>query len=166
MGKYIDEMVTICNDNLLKSSAIEKNNSMKLIVFLAAIFISITNSSAQMGSWTIKLNNKKVISTAKEDEKANCKKLKISDWNKNGNLEILYKESEPNTWIRSFLFYDEDDNEIKRIDSTTHSTIPIKQLRNLFQGKKKLIIYTVIAPVDPSIAIRIRRVHLCTLLLP
>ena len=139
---------------------------MKLIIVLAAIFISTTYSNAQMGSWTIKLNSKKVISTAKEDEKANCKKLKTSDWNKNGNLEIIFTEDEPDTWIRTFLFYDEGDNELKKIDSTTHAVISIEELSNLFQGKKKLIIYTVIAPIDPSIAIRIRRVHLCTLLLP
>ncbi len=122
--------------------------------------------SAQTGSWTIKLNNKKIITTSIEDESKNCKKLKSSDWEKTGNLEISFKEDEPDAWIRSFLFYDENDNEIYRADSTTNFSVNLKKLRNLYQVKKRLIIYTVISPTDPNIAIRIRRVHLYTFMLP
>ncbi len=119
-----------------------------------------------MGTWTVKLNNKKIVSTSKEDEKANCKKLKRSDWNKNGKLQIIFKEDEPDTWSRSFLFYDENDNELFREDSTTNAIIPLEKLRTIYANKKSVIIYTVIAPLDPSIAIRIRRVHLYTFQLP
>lgn len=139
---------------------------MKLVIFLAAIFISNIHIHAQMGIWTINLNGKKITTTSTEDEKVNCKYLKSSFWKKNGNLEIIFTENEADTWIRSFLFYDEDDNELKRVDSTTHTIIPVNELKLLFQGKKRLNIYTTIAPIDPSIAIRIRRVHLFTFMLP
>lgn len=119
-----------------------------------------------MGSWTIKLNNKEIVSTSKEDTQANCKKLKSSIWGKTANLEINFKEDEPDAWVRSFLFYDEDDNEIFRADSTTKFTISLQKLRTLYQSKKSLIIYTVISPTDPNIAIRMRRVHLYSFMLP
>lgn len=138
---------------------------MKLLLF-TAVFISTISTSAQMGSWTIKLNNKEIVSTSKEDTQANCKKLKSSIWGKTANLEINFKEDEPDAWVRSFLFYDEDDNEIFRADSTTKFTISLQKLRTLYQSKKSLIIYTVISPTDPNIAIRMRRVHLYSFMLP
>lgn len=139
---------------------------MKLFLFFAGLFIFHSNVNSQMGSWEIKINNKTIISTATEDEKANCKKLKASDLKKNGNLEIIFKENEPNTWIRTFLLNDEDDNELTKIEDTTHGVISIEKINSLFKEKKKVVIYTVIAPIDPSIAIRIRRVHLYTFILP
>lgn len=123
-------------------------------------------SGAQTGSWKIKLNNKTVLTTSQESEITNTKKIKAAEWKKPGNLEILFTESEKDTWIRSFLFYDGNDNEILRKDSTDHTKIPLKELKRLFADKKEIIIYTTIAPADPRIAIRMRRVHLCTLKLP
>lgn len=92
--------------------------------------------------------------------------MKVSDWNKSGYLEILFTENEKDTWIRSFLFYDKADNEILRKDSTVHAKISIKELKKLFVHKKEILIYTTIAPVNPNMVIRMRRVHLCTLQLP
>lgn len=139
---------------------------MKLLLLFAILFMSTIKTNAQTGTWTIKLSSKKITTTSTEDEKMNCKKLKSSMWKKEGNLEIIFTENEPDTWIRTFLINDEDDNELKRADSTTHAIISLNELRTLFLGKKKLTIYTVIAPVDPAIAIRIRRVHLYTFMLP
>ncbi len=120
----------------------------------------------QGNSWRVKLNNTLLLAANKEDEKANTRKVKLTEWKKNGWLAISYTESELKTWIRSFLFFDEKDNQLLAKDSTTFAKIPVATLRKLFTGKKELRIYTIVAPVDPNIAIRIRRVHLCTLKLP
>ena len=138
---------------------------MKLLL-LSAIILSTMGTNAQMGSWTIKLNNKEIVSTSTEDKQANCKKLKSSMWEETANLEINFREDEPDAWVRSFLFYDEDDNEIYRADSTTNLSISLEKLRTLYQGKKSLLIYTVVSPTDPNIAIRMRRVHLYSFMLP
>jgi len=136
------------------------------ILLMAAMLISIMNTNAQTGSWTIKLNNKKVITTSVEDETKNCKKLKSTDWKKQGNLEITFTEDVPDAWYRFFLFYDEEQNELFKADSITNLSLSLEKLRKIFSGKKALKIYTVIAPKDPTIAIRIRRVHLYTFMLP
>jgi len=78
-------------------------------------------------------------------------------------LEISFTEDEPDTWWRSFHFNDEQDNELIRKDSVTYFKIPAKELQRIFTGKKEIRIYTTIAPRDPNLAVRIRRVHLCTL---
>lgn len=136
---------------------------MKKVIVLASLLFCLTAIEAQSGSWNIKLNGKLLLSTSKEDEKINCKKVKAAQWSKNGYLEINFIEDEPDTWWRSFLFYDEQDNELLRKDSTTSYKILAKELFKLFSGKKEIRIYTTIAPRDPNLAIRMRRVHLCTL---
>ena len=139
---------------------------MKKIILLTCILFTTLLLPAQKGSWIIKLNNKIILSTRQEDVIKNVKKIKSADWKKPGKLEIIFTEDEKNTWMRYFLFVDEQDNDIYRKDSTRHATVSLVELRRLFAGKKQLIIYTTISPLDPGIAIRIRRVHLCTLQLP
>lgn len=145
---------------------------MKRIFILAGLIVIGMATQAQhtaapkKDSWKIKLNNKVLLATSKEDEKANTKKISSSELKKNGYLEISFKESSPNTWKRSFLFFDKKDNQLLAIDSVTYTKIQITTLRKLFAGQKEIIIYTTVSPLDPNIAVRIRRVHLCTLQLP
>ena len=134
----------------------------KILLIISFFFISIY-SDAQAGSWKIKLNNKTLLATSQENETTNSKKIKLSEWKKSGKLEIIFIEAEPNTWRRSFLFYDKDDNQLLSKDSTTHAKIPLSYLRKIFAGKKEIRIYTIISPLNPNIAIRVRRVHLFTL---
>lgn len=118
-------------------------------------------------SWTIKLNNKVLLTASKEDTPANTKKIKAIDWRKSGFLEVNYKEADPNSiWRWSFLFYDEKDNQLLVKDSVTHTKISTVTLRKIFAGKKKIVICAMQAPKNPMIAIRVRRIYLCTLLLP
>ena len=122
--------------------------------------------SQEESSWKVKLNGKTLLSTSTEDEKINSKKITISEWKKNGSLEISYTDVDPSFWIRSFLFVDENDQQLFTADSTTKVKITLAKLRKIFAGKKKIVIYIVGRPTNPDIAVRIRRVHLCTLKLP
>lgn len=135
---------------------------MKKIFLFGSLFIATLISHAQ-DSWTIKLNNNLVLTSSREDEKANTKKIRSADWKKNGNLEIRYKQSDSFLWIRSFLFCDEQDNQLLSKDSVTYSLLPLTAIRKLFSGKREIRIYTIVSPANPKMAIRVRRVHLCTL---
>lgn len=121
---------------------------------------------AQTGQWTIRLHNKVLLSTRLEDPVKNRVSLASKEWNKDGSFEIVFREDNKNEWYRSFLFYSETDEEILRKDSSSRIQISVAELRKTVAGHKKVIIYTTITPRDPSLAIRIRRVHLCTLQLP
>ena len=139
---------------------------MKINLLIAIIFLSQNMIQAQ-DSWTIRWNNKTILSANKEDEAANTRTIKLSDWKRNGNLEIIYKEAEPDTLLwHSFLLFDENDHQLISKEKTLAAKIPIAQLRKLFAGKKQIKIYTIVSPRDPTIAVRLRRIHLCTLKLP
>ena len=135
---------------------------MKRIFLITTLIFAAMLTDAQ-DSWVIKLNNKILLSTSEEDEIKNIKKITATEWKKNGYLEINFKEEYPNTWKRSFLFFDETDAQLLSKDSVTYCKITIVSLRKLFAGKKELRIYTIVYPPNSDIAIRIRRVHLCTL---
>lgn len=139
---------------------------MKIILIALTCLLTGIQVIGQTGSWKIKMNGKILLSAASEDETANTRKVKSADWKKSGNLEIIFTESEPDMWYRSFLFYDKEDNELLRKDSSSKIKVSLADLRRYFKGKKEILIYTTMAPRDPTIAIRMRRVHLCTLKLP
>jgi len=125
-----------------------------------------TTSPAQETGWKIVLNKKILLSTNTENEIKNVRKISRKEWNKHGNLEVHFINPQPETWIHSVLFYDEKDNEIFSVNDVTGSKTSLDSLRTLFRGKMEVRLYSVVAPRDPNIAIRIRRVHLCTLRLP
>ncbi len=136
---------------------------MKRIVLLAGLILSTLFVHAQEGKWKIKMNGKTLFYTSTENEKVNTKKISSSEWKKTGYLEISFTENEPDMWKRSFLLADENDEQLFTVENSTKAKIPLSKLRKLFVGKKVLTIYTIIAPVNPMMAIRMRRVHLCTL---
>ncbi|MEO7393975.1 MAG: hypothetical protein ABIU11_03480 [Chitinophagaceae bacterium] len=139
---------------------------MKKIFVIVSLFFTAIVTNAQMGSWKIRVSCKTILATSNEDEKINTKKITAAQWKKSGNLEIIFKETDPDTWRRSFLLFDAEDNQLLSKKSTNHAKISLASLRKLFAGKKEIRIYTVISPLDPNIAIRVPRVHLCTLQLP
>lgn len=141
---------------------------MKYIYIVTALLLSSLFLPAQ-GSWKVLLNNKVLLSTGREDEKANTKKITATEWKKNGYLKVCYEDVKAEKeWCRSFFFNDENDNELIRKDSVTRIKIPIAALKKAFAGRKKIQVFTVSVPTDPDLAARarIRRVHLCTLELP
>jgi hypothetical protein len=138
----------------------------KLLLFTISV-LSVLVTMAQNGTWKIKLNTKTILSATKEDEVKNKKTIKLAEWKKTGNLEIIFTEQDKDIWFyRHILLFDNEDNPLFQKDSTNIVKIPLKTLRKLAAGKKEIKIYTTISPKDPNLAIRIRRVHLCTLRLP
>lgn len=139
---------------------------MRKMIFIAGLFIYPLFLWAQPGSWKIKLNGRLLLSTTHEDETKNRRSIKTVEWEREGDLQIIYQESDLRTWKRSFLLFDETDQQHLVIDSTTYVKLDLPLLKRLFEGKKELRIYTIVAPLDPGKAVRVRRVHLFTLKLP
>jgi hypothetical protein len=142
---------------------------MKNFVFIITLLLTATFAGAQISttekkdSWKISLNKKMVLISSEPNEMLNTKKIKSTEWNKNGYLEIIFNEADSGFWRRSFQFDDENGNQLFSKDSTTKAKIPQSVLRKLFTGKKEVRIYTVVSPLNPAIAVRMQRVHLCTL---
>lgn len=137
------------------------------VIFLAAILLISQRAVQAQDSWKIKWNNRTILLANKEDEAVNIRHIKLSDWKKNGALEIIYKEEEPDTVLwHSFVLFDEEDHQLLSKEKILYAKIPLSLLRKLFTGKKQIKIYSIVSPRNPNIAVKMRRVHLCTLQLP
>ena len=138
------------------------------LLSLSFVYMLLQAQNAQPDSWKIKWNKKVILETSKSDEAVNIRKIKSSDLKKNYILEISYKEADTKKekeWTRSFMVFNESDNEIVRKDSARNWKITGAELKKLFGDKKKIKLYTIAVPTDPALAarVRVRRVHLCTL---
>ena len=137
---------------------------MKSFVIIFGLLITTLFANAQ-DSWKISLNKITVLTGKESNELLNTKKIKSVDWEKNGYLEISYKETTPSNWLHSLQFTDETGNPLLVKDSAMTAKIPISALRKLFAGKKQVKIYMVIDPPDGMMAPS-RMLHLGTLRLP
>ena len=139
---------------------------MKRLLAYLSLVVFPFSAFAQQGKWEIKWNGKVLITADTENIAAHIKQLKRNDLKQKGFLEIKFNEAIPNAWKRSFILNDESDNELWRKDSTTKMKISIAQLKNIFRGKKQIIIYTTVSPSNPMMMVRMQHIHLCTLKFP
>ena len=146
---------------------------MKRLIFILTLACGWFFSQGQpeivkTDSWKVRWNKKTILETGTENETENTKKIKKTDLNKNYTLELYYKEADlekETHWNRSFLLFDEKDNQLLKKDSSSLVKISSAELKNAFANKNKIRIYTIAIPLDPELAarVRVRRVHLCTL---
>lgn len=142
---------------------------MKKLLFLLSFGVTCLFMQAQQtDTWKIKWNKKTLLETGQQDETANTKKISRSDLDKKYCLEITYKESDSKKekeWKRSFMLFDDKDQELMRKDSTRIVKISAADLKKLFGDKNKIKLYTIAIPTDPEVAarVRVRRIHLLTL---
>jgi hypothetical protein len=138
---------------------------MKKIFVIIIFLVSAVFAEAQ-NKWKISLNKTTVIADSVSNELTNIKKIKSTDWNKNGFLEVVFKETTPSNWLHSLQFSDESGNPLLVKDSSMAAKIPIATLRKLFKGKKQIKIYMMINPPNPMMMAPSRMLHLGTLKLP
>lgn len=138
---------------------------MKLFLVL---LLSLTSFSVfAQNSWKVCFDKKTLLSTSEESEEKNIIKISAADLKKYKNFTISYKQEEPQKgWRRTISFYDDNNNELSK-QTGNRFTIKSGTLKNLFQTSKIIKVYTVSLPTDPNLAaqVRVRRVHLCTLVL-
>jgi basic membrane lipoprotein Med (substrate-binding protein (PBP1-ABC) superfamily) len=138
---------------------------MKFVLVFLLCFIAV--SSLAQDSWKASLDKKVLLNTSDEDEKQNILKISAGDLIKSKNFTLNYKESTPQKgWERTIRLYDEKDNELKKQIGMKLS-LKTSQLKALLSQYKTVKIYTINSPTDPKLKerVRIRRVHLCTLIL-
>ncbi len=132
---------------------------MKLLV----LFLCLSLTASSQESWKIRVNDKLILTSAREDEAKNVRAVKSARPN---SLAInLTDKKAKKGWTRSIIIVDENDQELFRKDKVTTLRLNSTQLRKLLSSGKTLRIFTISLPDDPELAarIRVRRVHLCTL---
>ena len=138
---------------------------MKILFAFLLSFIGI--SAIAQDSWKLCLDKKVLLNAPGEDEKKNIVRISVADLNKSKTLTLSYKEGSPQKgWERTILMYDEKDNELKK-QKGKKLKLKTLELKSLLNQYKTVKIYTINSPTDPTLKerVRIRRVHLCTLIL-
>lgn len=118
-------------------------------------------------SWEVFLDEKILLNTSKEDEKKNVIKISSADLNKAKTFIVSLKEtSAQKGWERTIIMYDEKDNELKK-QAGKRLAVQTFELKALLDKLGTIKIYTINSPTDPKMKarVRIRRIHLCTLIL-
>lgn len=134
------------------------------ILFTLLTFSLITAFTAQDGSWKIMLNGQTKLQTATEDEAKNVIHIDRGSLNRTGALIVIYdKKPLQKGWTRVITVSDSE-GELSRHPGNTYR-IMNPALRSMLGADSVLKIYSFATPIDPKQAanIRIRRVHLCTL---
>lgn len=138
---------------------------MKTILFFFFALTLATNGMAQ-DTWTITYNGKGKLKAAAEDEQKNVITLSKTDLKKGGNLAIIYTEGKKlKDWERTITLFDEGDNELAKSTGMSFK-ITAAKLTTMAAKAKELTLYTLSLPTDPNLAarIRVRRLHLCTII--
>ena len=121
----------------------------------------------QQDSWKLCLDKKVLLETSNEDEQKNLVKIGPAELKKNKRLEVSYTQAgSEKGWERQLSVYDGNDQELKSIKGNMLS-LKGSELRSLLEKHKTIKFYTLYSPTDPKMKmmVRLRRVHLCTLVL-
>jgi hypothetical protein len=144
---------------------------MKKIPMISFLSFAVVVASAQNGSyWTIKHNTKTIRVISSENEEKNIITIKKSQFNKTGSFSLQYKKNGPGEkdWIRTMMIYDSTgNNQLWKKDSSALLLLTNTGMKTIFGNSNKIKIYTVAVPSDPQKAavFRVRRIHLCTVVL-
>jgi hypothetical protein len=135
--------------------------------FLLLLFTTMIATSYQDGSWKIVHNGQTKLQASAEDEKANTVIIPREDLNKSGVLAINYEEKPLQAgWVRVISLNDPEGNILSRHAGNYLRILnPTLKAMVVRDSTEKINIYSWATPVNPKDAanIRIRRVHLCTL---
>jgi hypothetical protein len=124
-------------------------------------------SAIAQDSWKVCLDKKVLLNTSTENEEKNVIKISSSDLKKAKTFVVNYtKASLQKGWERTILLFDEKDNKL-RTQRGKKFTLKASGLKALLDKYKTIKVYTINSPTDPKMKaqVRLRRVHLCTLVL-
>jgi hypothetical protein len=142
-----------------------KTSVTKFLLVLSISIMSLTANAQNGNNCTISHNNKKMLTVAKEDAVKNKITIKAVDLKKTGSLVIAFPVSKTKSeWKRSIMIYDTTDNVLLTKEDVTGLTLKNTELIILLADKKQFSLFTTSIPRDPkkAAAVRVRRVHLCT----
>ena len=130
-------------------------------------FLLAMAAVGQQDSWKVCLDKKVLLQTSKEDEQKNVFTITAAELKKSKKFEINYKQVAPDkAWERTLSLYDTNDQELKTVKGNKLS-LKSTALLSLLEQHKTIKFYTLYSPTDPKMKmmVRLRRVHLCTLVL-
>lgn len=141
--------------------------------FVISLFfcpLSLSSFSQDGVRWQIWHNKRQLFSATEENADSNKIIFSSTGFTTKGYFAISFIEENTSAkklkWIRTIAIYDESDNELYKKASASVK-IPDSVMKKMLTANKTIKIYTWSLPKDPAEAarIRVRRVHLCTIVL-
>jgi hypothetical protein len=139
---------------------------MKLLLLLLGTLFTSSILLAQ-DSWKVIQNGKIVLQTSQEDTAKNIINILKSSLKKKYELILIYNEEHESKGVTRYITaFGTNDHELNK-QTGNRFKLNNPTLTSLFYQSKRIRIYTWALPSDPNMkaSIRVRRVHLCTLVL-
>ena len=136
-------------------------------ILFAFLLSFVVASPIAQDSWKVCLDKKVLLNASTEDTEKNVVKLSSFNLKRSKTFAVSYNEATVQKgWQRTITAYDEKDNELKK-QTGKKFILKTSELKTLLDKYKTIKIYTINAPTDPKMKsqVRLRRVHLCTLVL-
>lgn len=130
-----------------------------------ALFAGFT--AAAQSSWKLYLDKNVLLNATEENRDKNVVSLSSGSLKKAKSISLHYGEAGENKdWQRTIMLYDAQDKALRTFKGNRFS-MPATALQKLLAQSKSVYVYTMSLPKDPKLAatVRVRRVHLCTLVL-
>ena len=142
----------------------------RICLFFLTILIAPFAHAQETASWKVYLGKKNILTGNTEDTSKNIIAVKKADLTNNGMFKIEYTDSKNSAtkgWVRTIALMDTTSAVVAQRDSTSELRFYNKDMLKILWSRKKVSLYTWAAPADPAMAaaIRIRRQHLCTIIL-
>ena len=142
----------------------------RIYIILLIILIAPFAHGQESASWKVYLGKKNILTGNSEDTSKNIISLKKADLTNNGMFKIEYTEAKNSTtkgWVRTIALMDSTSAMVAQRDSTNVLHFYNKDMLRILWSRKKVNLFTWAAPADPAMAaaVRIRRQHLCTIVL-
>lgn len=135
-----------------------------LFIFLLS-FIGVTGIAQD--SWKVCLDRKVLLNTSTEDAEKNVVKISSADLKKAKTFLVNYIDAAPQKgWERTIIIFNGQDKELSK-QTGKKFTLKASTLKTLLHKYQTIKLYTINSPTDPKMKaqVRLRRVHLCTLVL-
>jgi len=137
----------------------------KILFFFCAVLLNLAVQAQQ--SWTVSHQKKVLLKNVEEDTEGNTIKIRKSALSQAGYLTITFKVND-GTVNRTLMADDSSRAGIKSWEKVKKTiSLSNAELKKLFKGRNKVVLYFTEIPKDPAKAavVRMRPVHLCTLVI-
>lgn len=138
----------------------------RLFILLPLIFMGGLINAQHI----ISINSKQVLKLNEEDDNAD-ENIKLNLNFKHPAAAVFEAKDLKGSkqWKRSYIIYDEQDNEILKLNASKKvntQQVAIKELLKKLEAGKKYFLYTMATPSNPKLAavVRVRRILLCAVI--
>jgi hypothetical protein len=136
-------------------------------IWLFILFVCFYTTAGAQDSWKLIHNGTQKLQANAEDAVKNTIAINKAALTKKGCLKVTYTaRNQQKDWKRTIALFDEKDAELLQQDGALLK-VSNARLKTLSDLAAIIKVYTWSLPADPDVAatVRVRRIHLCTIVI-